>query len=119
MLDKYLVFQSGRYIMGDQRLYLNYWSPRFNSKCDVPSSVLVWMKLPYIPLHFWNDVTCRLIVKSLRKYIACSEPKDGLFSCDRICVEVDLDKGLLVTVNLCMDNWMHVQEVDYDQLPFR
>ena len=34
-------------------------------------------------------------------------------------MEVDLEKGLPTVVNLCIDSWMHVQEVDYDQLPFK
>ena len=31
---------------------------------------------------------------------------------------VDLEKRIPTIVNLCMDSWMHVQEVDYDQIPF-
>ena len=31
---------------------------------------------------------------------------------------VDLEKIIPTIVNLCMDSWMHVQEVDYDQIPF-
>ena len=34
-------------------------------------------------------------------------------------MEVDLGKGLHAEVNLCMDSWPYVQEVDYDQLPFK
>lgn len=61
----------------------------------------------------------QLIGNSLRKYIDYSEPKDGLFSCARICMEVDLEKCLSRAVNFHMDSWSHVQEVDYDQLPFK
>lgn len=34
-------------------------------------------------------------------------------------MEVDLEKSVPVVVNLCMDSWTHVQEVDYDHLPFK
>lgn len=65
--------------------------------------VPVWVKLPYFPLHCWNDVTFRLIGDSLEKYIDCVELKDRLFTCAQICVEVDLDKELSVSINVCMD----------------
>lgn len=34
-------------------------------------------------------------------------------------MEVESEKCLLMVVNLCMDSWMYVQEVDYDKLPFK
>jgi len=34
-------------------------------------------------------------------------------------VEVDLEKSLPKAINLCMDSWVQMQEVDYDQLPFK
>jgi hypothetical protein len=54
-----------------------------------------------------------------RRYIDRAEPKEGLQSCARICVEVDLEKGLPEAINLMLDNWSYVQKVDYGQLPFK
>ena len=61
----------------------------------------------------------KAIVKSLDKYIDKVEPKGPLFSYARICVEVELEKGLLEIVSLCMDGWEHSQKVDYEQLSFK
>jgi hypothetical protein len=36
-----------------------------------------------------------------------------------ICVEVDLEKGLPEAINLTLDNWNYLQQVDYEQLPFK
>jgi len=66
-LDRDLVFKTGPYFMGAQGLYLDHLTPSFNPECDVSSSVLVWLKFPYLPLHCWNDVTFRLIGNSLGK----------------------------------------------------
>ena len=42
-----------------------------------------------------------------------------MFSCARICVEVDLEKGLPESINLSIDGWTHLQTVDYEQIPFK
>ena len=85
----------------------------------MPSTVLVWVRLPHLPLHCWNDETLHEIGNSLGKYIDKAEPKGPLFSCAKICVEVDPQKGLPEIVSLCMDGWEHVQKVDYEQLSFK
>ena len=45
--------------------------------------------------------------------------KEGLFACAHIYVEVDLEKGLPEAIKFCIDNWTHIQEVDYDEIPFK
>ena len=75
-------------------MYLNRWTPKLNPKNDIPSSVLVWVKLPHLPLHCWNDEYLKAIGNSLGKYIDKSEKIPPKFSYERICVEVDLEKGL-------------------------
>ena len=42
-----------------------------------------------------------------------------MFSCARICVEVDLEKGLPEAININMEGWSHLQAIDYDQIPFK
>ena len=36
-----------------------------------------------------------------------------------MCVEVDLDTRLPEAINLTVEDWSHVQELDYEQLPFK
>ena len=36
-----------------------------------------------------------------------------------ICVKVDLDTGLLEAINLTVTEWSHIQELDYEQIPFK
>ena len=36
-----------------------------------------------------------------------------------ICVEVDLETGLPEAINLTVADWSHIQELDYEQLPFK
>ena len=104
--------------MGPQGLYLNKWTPDFDPSLDVPSAVPVWVRLPHLPLHCWNSNSLEAIGNTLGKYIDKADQKDQ-FSCARICVEVDLDIGLPEAINLIVAEWSHVQELDYEQIPFK
>jgi len=105
--------------MGARGLYLNRWTPNFNPKNDIMKVVPVWVHLPFFPLHYWNEETLRSIRNSLGHYIDKVELKDGLQSCARICVEVDLEKGLPKAIEITLHNWTYLQQVDYEQLPFK
>jgi hypothetical protein len=116
--DRSLIFRNGPYFMGPQGLYLNKWSPDFDPSQDVPSAVPVWVRLPHLPLHCWNQKTFQIIGNALGKYIDQAARKDQ-FSCARICVEVDLEEGLPEAIKLTVAGWTHIQELDYEQLPFK
>jgi len=40
-------------------------------------------------------------------------------ACAQIYVEVDLGKGLLEAIKLKVDDWSHIQQLDYEQIPFK
>ena len=105
--------------MGPRGMYLNKWDLSFNPEKDIPKVVPVWVKLPHLPLHCWNDEDFRAIGNTLGKYIDKSKPKAPMFSCARICVKVDIEKGLPESINLSIDGWSHLQTVDYEQIPFK
>ena len=117
--DRDLIFRNGPYFMGPRGMYLNKWDLSFNPEKDIPKAVPVWVKLPHLPLHCWNDEDFRTIGNTLGKYVDKSEPKAPMFSCARICVEVDLEKGLPESIMLSLDGWSHLQTVDYEQIPFK
>jgi hypothetical protein len=116
--DRGLIFRNGPFFMGPQGLYLNKWTPDFDPTQDVPSAVPVWVRLPHLPLHCWNQKSLQNIGNALGKYIDQATRKDQ-YSCARICVEVDLEEGLPEAINLTVAGWTHVQELDYEQLPFK
>lgn len=76
------------------------------------------MRLPHLPLHCWNQKTLQIIGNALGKYIDQAVRKDQ-YSCARICVVVDLEEGLPEAIKLSVAGWTHVQELDYEQLPFK
>ena len=99
--------------MGPQGLYLNEWTPEFDPEVDTPKVVLVWVKLPNLPMHCWNPKSLQAIGIVLRKYIGMASPKDQ-YACARICVEVDLESGLPKAIKLTVGNWSHFQKLDYE-----
>lgn len=74
--------------------------------------------LPHPPLHCWRDDALRCIGNSLGRYIDRVEPKEK-YSCARICVEINLEKGILEAIAITLDNWQHIQQLDYEQLSFK
>jgi hypothetical protein len=40
-------------------------------------------------------------------------------ACARICVKVDIEKGFPKAIQLTIDNWAYLQQVDYEKLPFK
>jgi hypothetical protein len=108
----------GHILWDPKGLYLNKWSPDFDPTQDVPSAVPVWVRLPHLPLHCWNKKSLQIIGNALGKYIDQAARKDQ-YSCARICVEVDLEEGLPEAIKLNVAGWTHVQELDYEQLPFK
>jgi hypothetical protein len=118
-VDRDLIFRSGPYFMGSRGMYLNSWTPDFNPENDIPNAVPVWVRLPFLPLHCWNNETIKSIGNTLGKFIDQEEPKEGLQASACICVEVDMEKCLPEAINLTLDNWNYLQQVDYEQLPFK
>ena len=58
------------------------------------------------------------IGNKLGKYIDRVERREQ-YSCARICVEVGLEVALPKVIKLSIADWLHVQELDYEKLPFK
>ena len=111
--DKDLIFQNGPYFMGPQGLYLNKWTPDFDPAVDVPTAVLVWVRLPNLPVHCWNWDSLKRIGNALGKFIDRENNKDQ-YDYARICVEVDLEVGILEAIKTNVGSCSHVQILDYE-----
>jgi len=116
--DKDLIFRNGPYFMGPRGLYLNKWTSDFDPAVDVPNAVPVWVRLPNLLVHCWNWDSLRHIGNALGKFIDQANNKDQ-YDCARICVEVDLEVGLLEAIMINVGSWTHLQKLDYEQLPFK
>ena len=108
-----LIFRSSPYFITPRERYLNQWI------LGVPSIVIVWVKLPYLPLHYWTDEYLLAIEKSLGHYINKSVPKTMMFVCDCTCIEVHLEKGFPKEVKFKMGGSTHFHKLDYKYIHFK
>jgi hypothetical protein len=116
--DRDLVFRSGPYFMGSKGLFLAPWTLDFNPKDEITAAP-VWVRLPHLPMHLWGISSLEDIGNKLGRFLDRAEPKGDQFTCARICVEVNLDKGLPDAIKLSLGEWCHIQELDYEQIPFK
>lgn len=96
--------------MGDNGFYLDRWNLDFKPENGTPLAVPVQVKLPYIPLHCWDEETLRNIRNALGKYIDIAKVRESMYACERIYVEV---------VQLFLDSCSFIQPINYDQIPFK
>ena len=116
--DRDLVFRSGPYFMGSRGLFLAPWTIDFHLGDEITTAP-VWVRLPHLPLHLWGKGSLEDIGNKLGRFLDSAEPKGDQFTCARICVEVNLEKGLPEAINLSLGDWCHLQELDYEQIPFK
>jgi hypothetical protein len=118
--DRDKVFNSGPWFWGRAGLSMQLWTPAFNPSTDCISSAPVWVRLSYLPLHFWGDESLQSIGNGLSKFL-CRSPdsKPTLSTFARICVEMDFTKGFPAEIILQGKDYSRNQKIDYENLSFR
>jgi hypothetical protein len=116
--DRDLIFRLGPYFMGSR-------------ECSFPtglSTLILKWKFPSplygLDYHTFPSFSREMsLLKSIGDKVGCyithSEPKNNIFTCARICVEMDFEKGLPEMIQLNLEGWSHLQALDYEQVPFK
>lgn len=62
----------------------------------------VWIQLPKLPAHLWHIAVYKGIGNTLGRFLMGDywRENQGLYTYARICVELDLSKGLRDQINL-------------------
>jgi hypothetical protein len=60
--------------MGSRGMFLSPWSLDFNPEDEILAAP-VWVRLPFLPLIFWEENYFRAIGNKLGRYIDRAEPK--------------------------------------------
>ncbi|CAN1163183.1 hypothetical protein LINPERHAP1_LOCUS28482 [Linum perenne] len=80
----------------DYYIAVSQWSPAFNEEEHI-RSILTWVRLPKLPIHYFNSVAVsrigNFIGKTVRLDLATEEGSRSRYA--RVCVELDLTKPLL------------------------
>nr|XP_023873451.1 uncharacterized protein At4g02000-like [Quercus suber] len=111
--DDYVkVLRGGPWFVGEHFLAIKQWEPYFKASEAKLSFVAMWVRLPELPIEFYDAAVLREIgsaigpVLSIDSYIA-SESR-GSYA--RLCVQVDLEKPLITSVRVSR----LVQKITYE-----
>ena len=85
------------------------------------SRLPVWVRLYNLPLLFWNDQVLESIGNSIGRYVKTNMERIEvrIYTFSRICVEVDLSKGLPENIMLIYQQQKCLQPLDYENTTFR
>ncbi|XP_055960811.1 uncharacterized protein LOC130015168 [Mercurialis annua] len=113
--DVEAVLTGGPWVILGHYLSVQAWSPNFDCTSDCINSIHAWIRLPGMPIHYYNKQVLRYIGQMVRKVVEidyCTESVErGKFA--RIAVELDLRKALVS--QFVLDG--KVQRVEYECLP--
>lgn len=56
-------------------MYLKKWTPDFNLDEDIPTTILVWVEFPRLPLSCWSDDYLWAIDNGVGRYLDRVEKK--------------------------------------------
>jgi len=105
-----LVFQQGPWFWGSSGLFITSWFLEFDANTYVVSRMPVWACLHNLPIHFWDQKILACIGNSIGRFIKMDTQRieERIFTFARICVEVDLSKGLSGNIKLKYKyrNWL-------------
>ena len=119
--DYQKIIEQGPWFWGRAGLFLTPWFPDFDANTMVVTKMPVWVRLPNLPLPLWHHLVLEEIGNLLGKFIKSDTDRNeqGLFTYARICVEIDLSKGLPDKFQLIYEKHKWIQALDYENTAFR
>lgn len=113
--------EEGPWFMGSAGLFLTPWFPDFDPASAVITKAPVWIRLPNLPIYLWRTEVYRQIGNTLGCFLMGDFEREyqGLYTYARICVELDLSKGLPEQINLKIKDTVWTQFLDYENTAFR
>lgn len=90
------MFEGGPYFYNQIGLFIKPWHVGFNLTEELPSRVLVWIRLPWFPLEFWREDIFNLVAAQLGKPIGPSSQtmENKVITYARVFAEIDLNNPL-------------------------
>ena len=113
--------EGGPYFYFSASLYLIPWKERFNLKTEDLIVASVWIRLVGLPREYWDMEVLRDIGNSIGEFVKVAKQTrlQWYTTFARICVYMDLSKDLPEAISLNWDDGEWIQQINYEQLPFR
>ncbi|XP_009597033.1 uncharacterized protein [Nicotiana tomentosiformis] len=102
MEDRDVVLYSSPYTINNIPLIVKPWSGNFDLDKEVLSTILLWVRLPDLPLSYWENVTSSKIGSGIGKPIYANECTTSIYriSYARILVEMNVTRELPTSIRL-------------------
>lgn len=106
----------GSWFWGSAGLFLTPWFPDYDSSTTVITNLPIWVRPPNLSTHLWHFSVFLGIGDTLGRYLATdtSRREKGLYTYGRLCVEIDISKGLPDQINLKIGDFHWTQTLDYE-----
>lgn len=97
------------------------WHADFNPASETFSKILIWVRLPYLPLHLWFDPLLEEVGDALGDFLLVDAATSNILHSTfaRILVEMDVSKGLPAEILIKTSKGSWIQSLDYEGIPFR
>lgn len=103
--DMQFVLDNRPWFVQGQIFHLQRWFPTFDPANTTIDHLLVWVRLPFLPFHFWNDQTITKLAEIIRRCnrldTTTLESHMSLFA--HACVEINLSKKIPRVLDLKPD----------------
>ncbi|CAN1122463.1 hypothetical protein LINPERHAP1_LOCUS6649 [Linum perenne] len=113
--DYFKALTGGPWMLLDHYLIVHQWDHSFRVSEDLPKKMVVWVRFPHLPIHFYHPQVLtflgNLIGKTIKIDFNTQRAERGKFA--RIAVEIDLSELLAPVVEL--DGAL--QTVEYENMP--
>ncbi|CAL1395202.1 unnamed protein product [Linum trigynum] len=113
--DYFKALTDGPWVIFDHYLVVQQWTPKFKLSDPLPKTMIVWVQLPALKIHFYHKEVLtslgNLIGRTIKLDYHTLTQQRAKFA--RLAVEVDLSKPLVPRIWLD-DDW---QKVEYENLP--
>ncbi|CAI0380369.1 unnamed protein product [Linum tenue] len=113
--DYFRALTDGPWMIFDHYLVVQQWSPKFKVSDPLPKTMIVWVQLPGLKIHFYHKEVLttlgNLIGRTIKLDYHTLNQQRAKFA--RLAIEVDLGKHLVPWIWLD-DAW---QKVEYEKLP--
>nr|POE78860.1 transposon tx1 uncharacterized 149 kda protein [Quercus suber] len=101
-IDLDVVLKGGPWFVGQQFLAIRKWEPEFKAEEATLSSVAVWIRLPGLPIEFYEPTILKKIGRAIGPVLRIdsftANGARGRFA--RLCVQINIDQPLINTVKI-------------------
>ena len=96
------VLRGGPWFVGEHFLAIKQWEPYFKASEAKLSSIAMWVRLPELPIEFYDAAVLREIGSTIGPILRIDSytASESRVSYARLCVQVDLEKLLITSIRV-------------------